>query len=114
MKQAVLATPAADTSCSTTFSDGRARRTLLVLQPDLLQRHQVVGQLAAALEHGGVRPLHQEGAVAQRLATKANDRTVSAGGAHLSQLVQLDVGLQFAEPDLRLDETQRRSINRHH
>jgi hypothetical protein len=37
--------------------DGGARRALLVFQPDLLQRHQVVRQPRLALEHRGVRAL---------------------------------------------------------
>lgn len=40
-----------------TFSDGGAGGSLLVLQPDLLQRHQVVCELAASFEHRGVGSL---------------------------------------------------------
>ena len=54
----------------TRLPDGREGGPLLLLQPDLLQRHHLVGQVAEASEHGGV--------------------------AALAQLLQLDVGLQLA------------------
>ena len=54
----------------TGLPDGREGGALLLLQPDLLQRHHLVGQVAEASEHGGV--------------------------AALAQLLQLDVGLQLA------------------
>ena len=41
-----------------TFSDGGARRSLLVLQPDLLQRHQVVRQFTASFKYCGVGSLN--------------------------------------------------------
>lgn len=39
--------------------DGRERRALLLLQPDLLERHHLVGEVAEAFEDGGVGPLAQ-------------------------------------------------------
>lgn len=53
----------------TRLSDGCEGGSLLLLQPDLLQSHHLVGQVAEASEHGGV--------------------------AALAQLLQLDVGLQL-------------------
>lgn len=41
-----------------TFPDGSAWGSLLVLQPDLLQRHQVVRQLTASFEYCGVGSLN--------------------------------------------------------
>lgn len=40
-----------------TFSDGCARGSFLMLQPDLLQRHQVVCQFTASFKHCGVSSL---------------------------------------------------------
>ena len=53
----------------TRLSDGREGGSLLLLQPDLLQSHHLLGQVAEAPEDGGV--------------------------AALAQLLQLDVGLQL-------------------
>ena len=54
----------------TRLSDGCEGSSLLLLQPDLLESHHLVGQVAEASEDGGV--------------------------AALAQLLQLDVGLQLA------------------
>lgn len=43
-----------------TFSDGRAGGSLVVLQPDLLQGHQVLGEFAPPFEDRGVRPLQTQ------------------------------------------------------
>lgn len=40
-----------------TFSNSSARSALLMLQANLLQGHEIVCQLAAALENSSVRPL---------------------------------------------------------
>lgn len=40
-----------------TLSDGSARRPLLMLQPDLLQGHEVLRQLAAPFEDCGIGTL---------------------------------------------------------
>lgn len=47
------------TNLCDTFSDGSARSSFFVLQSDLLQCNQVVGQFAATFVHCGVRPLRQ-------------------------------------------------------
>lgn len=43
-----------------TFSDSCARRPLLMLQSDLLQRHEVVRQLTPPLEYCSVRALEDK------------------------------------------------------
>lgn len=43
-----------------TFSDGGAGGSLVMLEPDLLQGHQVLGEFAPAFEDRGVRPLETQ------------------------------------------------------
>lgn len=43
-----------------TFSDGGAGGPLVMLQPDLLQGHQVLGEFAPPFEDRGVRPLETQ------------------------------------------------------
>lgn len=43
-----------------TFSDGGAGGSLVMLEPDLLQGHQVLGEFAPPFEDRGVRPLETQ------------------------------------------------------
>lgn len=68
------------------FPDGGARCPLFVFQSDLLECHEVVCELAFAFVDSGI-------------------------GA-LSQLVQLDVSLQFPKADLRQADTPEAAAER--
>lgn len=53
--QAVLAGAPSGWVC--TFSDSGAGGSLVMLKPDLLQGHQILGEFAPPFEDRGVRPL---------------------------------------------------------
>lgn len=61
------------------FPDGGAGCSLFMFQPDLLECHKVVRELAFAFVDGGI--------------------------GTLTQLVQLDIGLQFPKANLRQTDT---------
>lgn len=85
-----------------TFSDGSAWSSFFVLQSDLLQRNQVVGQLAATFVHRGVRPLRQSehGETREHMASVVSIGPFVSSLLYLPQFVQFDVGLQLPKADL--------------
>lgn len=93
-----------------TFSDRSAWRSLLVLKPDLLQRHQVVRQLTASFKYCGVGTLniqHRLGSILDVGFIWGESDEIS-DCPHLSQLVQFNVRLQLPKSDLRLRKRERR------
>lgn len=86
------------------FPDGRARRALLVLEPDLLQRHQIVRQTGLAFEDRCVSALEQ------RAGVKVSTALLCGFRLYLSKFVELRVCVHAAKSDLgqRLPSTRSR------